>query len=257
MIVCADIGNTEIMIGGFEGNELEFTLCLSAVVGTTADEYALKINSALSLYGIDRAAVTGAIIASVVPRLTSAVFNALEALFGVEPAVVGPGIRTGIGIRCDIPSSVGADLICAAVAAHGIFSGAALIVDVGTATKITAIDAKGAFCGVSIAPGVMMGLSALSASAAQLPEVSLERPSAAIAKNTEDAMRSGVIYGHAAMLDGMIDRIFGELGGEIPVIATGSLAYSVIPFCDHEMDFDENLVLRGLNILYNKNRKNN
>ena len=253
MIVCADIGNSEIMIGGFEGDELEFTLCLSADDKATSDEYALKINSALSLYGVDRAAVTGAIVASVVPHLTAVIVNAISALFGIETMTVGPGIKTGIGIRCDTPSSVGADLICSAVAAHYLFGSPSLIVDVGTATKITAVDEKGAFCGVSIIPGVMMGLSALSSYAAQLPEVSLERPGGVIAKNTADAMRSGVIYGHASMLDGMIDRIFKELGRELPVIATGSLAYSVLPFCSHEMDYDEHLVLRGLNILYTKN----
>lgn len=253
MIICADIGNSEIMIGGFEGDELEFTLCLSSDDKATSDEYALKINSALSLYSIDRTSVTGAIVASVVPRLTSVVADAISALFGIETLTVGPGIKTGIGIRCDTPSSVGADLICSAVAAHYIYGSPSLIIDVGTATKITAVDEKGAFCGVSIIPGVMMGLSALSSSAAQLPEVSLERPAGIIAKNTADAMRSGVIYGHAAMLDGMIDRIRAELGHDLPVIATGSLAYSVLPFCEHETDYDEHLILRGLNILYKKN----
>ena len=211
MILTIDIGNSNIMLGGFEGDALSFVVSLSTETQKTADEYASKILGVLALYGIGRENVNGAIISSVVPPLNSVIKDAVRLIWGIESLVVGPGIKTGVTIHCDTPSSVGADLICACVAANSIYGSPSLVVDMGTATKITVINDKGAFIGVSIMPGVLMGLNSLSEDTAQLPQVELEAPKSAIGKNTSDSMRSGIVFGNAAMVDGMIDRINSEI----------------------------------------------
>ena len=253
MILAIDIGNSNIMLGGFNSDEPAFVACISTDIAKTADEYASKILSVLSLHGIGRPEIEGCIVSSVVPPLNAVIKKAIEFLYKVEPKFVGPGIKTGINIHCDTPSSVGSDLICASVAANNIYGAPSLIVDMGTATKMTVVNAKGAFIGVSIIPGVMMGLNALANETAQLPKVSLEAPSAVIGKNTVDCIKSGVIFGHASLIDGMIDRINAEMGEELPVYATGGFASLIIPHCKHEIKLDEQLVLKGLNVLYRKN----
>lgn len=253
MILTVDIGNTNIVLGGFEGEELCFIARLSTNTSATSDEYSARIISLLELYDVDFRDISGTICASVVPQLNGVIKESLRFIFNCEPIFVGPGIKSGIGIRCDIPSSVGADIIAAAVAAHYLYTSPCLIVDIGTATKISLVNDQGAFAGTSIIPGVMMGLNALSECTAQLPRISLEVPRSVIGKNTADSMRSGVMFGNASLIDGMIDRIFDELGKEIKVLATGGLASTLIPLCRHEMTVDEHLVLRGLNILYSKN----
>lgn len=254
MILTVDIGNTNITLGGFEEDELRFVSRISTDLSKTEDEYAIRILEALSLYEIDKADITGVIVASVVPPLNLAIKKAVGFVFKKEPVFVGPGIKSGIGIQCDMPSSVGADLIAAAVAAHYIYGSPSLIIDIGTATKMTVVNAKGAFIGTSIVPGVLMGLNALAEETAQLPRISLEVPSAVIAKNTADCMRSGVLYGNASLVDGMIDRINEEFGEKLRVYATGGMASTVIPLCKHDICLDEHLVLKGLNILYQKNK---
>jgi type III pantothenate kinase len=179
--------------------------------------------------------------------------DAVSLIYGVDPILVGPGVKTGINIHCDNPSSVGADIICACVATHFLHGSPSLIVDMGTATKMTVVNEKGAFIGVSIIPGVLMGLNSLAEDTAQLPKVELEVPRNVIGKNTSDSMRSGVIYGNASMVDGMIDRINDEFGRDLPVYATGGLAPMIVPHCKHDIKIDKYLVLKGLNILYNKN----
>lgn len=253
MILAIDIGNTNITLGGFEGEELTFVSRISTNPSYTADEYATKILHTLALHKVERAIVGGAIISSVVPPLNSVLKKAIQFIYGVDPLLVGPGIKTGLKIHCDNPASVGADLICACVAAHHIYGSPCLIVDMGTATKMMVVDRTGAFIGVSIIPGVLMGLRALSSGTAQLPQVSLEAPQSVLGKNTVDCMRSGVVFGNAGMVDAMIDRIGEEMGEVLPVIATGGLASTVIPHCKHDITPDDNLVLKGLNILYNKN----
>lgn len=254
MTLTIDIGNSTIVMGGFRDNELRFVSRLSTDCSKTEDEYAVRLLEALSLHGIDKSEINGAIVSSVVPPLNSVIKKALEFIFRTPPLFVGPGIKTGIGIHCDTPSSVGADLIAACVAAHNIYGSPALIIDMGTATKMTVVNQKGAFIGTSIIPGVLMGLNALADGTAQLPKISLEVPHSVIEKNTADCMRSGVLYGNASMIDGMIDRINLEFGQVLPVYATGGLAELVIPMCNHAITIDEHLVLKGLNILYQKNK---
>lgn len=253
MILTVDVGNSEIALGGFEGNELVFVARIATKPHQTGDEYSMKMEGALRLHRVEKAQISGAIISSVVPQLNRVLKKAIGHLFGVEPLMVGPGVKTGLAIQCDAPSSVGADLICACVAAHSIYGSPCLIVDIGTATKMMVVNDKGAFIGVSIIPGVLMGLEALAAGTAQLPNIDLGAPDRIIAKNTVDCMRSGVIFGHACMIDGMIERIHAEIGEELPVYVTGGLASVIRPHCRREMIPDELLVLKGLNIIYRKN----
>lgn len=254
MILAIDIGNTHIAIGGFYDDELRFVARIATDVKKTEDEYSGLLLSSLSLYEIDRASVHGAIVSSVVPALNSVIKRAISLIYGVEPMFVAPGIKTGINIRCDNPSSVGADIICACVAAHYIYGSPSLIVDMGTATKMMVVNDDGAFIGVSIMPGVMMGLNALSSGTAQLPQISLDAPPYVIGKNTVDCMKSGAVFGNAAMIDGMIDRMFDEYGKPINVYATGGLASSIVINCKHNITLDPDMVLKGLYIIYKNNK---
>ena len=257
MVLTIDIGNSNIVLGGFEGEKLCFVVTISTETTRTADEYASKILSILKVHNAEYKAIGGAIISSVVPPLNSVIKEAIRILWGIDSFTVGPGIKTGLNINCDDPSSVGADLICACVAAANIYKSPSLIVDMGTATKMTVVNEKGAFIGVAIMPGVMMGLNALSENTAQLPKVELDAPKAVIGKNTTDSMKSGIIYGNASMIDGMIDRINSELDTELSVYGTGGYSHLIIPHCKHKIIVDEHLVLKGLNIIYNKNNKSN
>lgn len=254
MILAIDIGNTSISIGGFADDRLVFVSRISTDCTGTEDEYALRILDALRLHGVNVSDINGVIAASVVPPINSVIKKAASFLFSSDVLFVGPGIKTGIGIQCDIPSSVGADIIAASVAVNSIYGSPSLIIDMGTATKMTVLNKKGAFIGTSIIPGVLMGLNALADCTAQLPKISLEVPSAVIAKNTADCMRSGVLFGNASMVDGMIDRINEETGEVLNVYATGGMASLIVPLCKHEIHVDEHLVLKGLNILYHKNK---
>lgn len=254
MILAIDIGNTNIVLGGFSGEEPAFVARIATNPSKTEDEYATKIRSILSLHKVEKTEIRGAIISSVVPPLNTIMKKAVQIVYGVEPILVGPGIKTGIGIHCDNPATVGADLICATVAAHHIYGSPSLVVDMGTATKIMYVDKTGTFSGVAIAPGVNMGLRALSSGTAQLPQISLEAPRSVIGKNTADCMRSGVVFGNAAMIDGMIDRFFSEVGEEMQVIATGGLSEAICAHCRHAISLDPHLVLKGLHILCRKNQ---
>lgn len=254
MLFAIDVGNSNIKLGGFLGDELTFVTSIATDTNATEDEYAMKFLGALSLYSVDKKNIDGAIISSVVPQLNHVISRSIEFLFGVKPLIVGPGVKSGIGIQCDMPSSVGADLICASVAAHFLYQSPSLIIDLGTATKLTAVNRAGAFIGTSIAPGVMLGLNALANGTAQLPKVSLEAPPSVIGKNTADCMKSGIIFGNASMLDGMIDRVNEEFKEEIFVIATGGYASTILPYCKHKITYDEHLVLKGLNLIYKRNK---
>ncbi len=254
MILTIDIGNTNIVLGGFEDDELSFVARLATNATETEDEYATKICSILKLHDVDSSKIEGAIISSVVPPLNSVMKQAVKIAYGVDPLLVGPGIKTGINIHCDNPASVGSDLICACVAAHHIYGSPSLTVDMGTATKMMLMDKSGTFIGVSIIPGVSIALKALASGTAQLPQISLEAPKSVIGKNTIDCMKSGVVFGNASMIDGMIDRFNEEMGENLKVYATGGLAPTIVQHCKHDITLDKNMVLKGLNILYKKNK---
>lgn len=254
MLLAVDIGNTNICLGGFVGGEITFVARIATNALLTEDEYACKLLETLALHGAERSSVKGAIISSVVPPLNAVMKKAIRIAYGIASLIVGPGIKTGIRIQCDDPVSVGSDLICACVAAHRLYGSPSLIIDMGTATKMMVVDHCGTFIGVSIIPGVSMGLQALSRGTAQLPQVSLEAPTSVIGKNTADCMKSGVVFGNASMLDGMIDRFNEEFGQELPVLATGGAASVIVGHCKKNIRLDENLVLKGLYLLYQKNR---
>ncbi len=253
VILAVDIGNTTITVGGFCKDSLCFAARLSAVPIATEEEYAARLRGVLSLHDADLSSVRGAILSSVVPPLTAVIRSALALAFGVDTLVVGPGIKTGLNLRCDDPSSVGADLICACVAGKERYGAPLLIADLATATKLILVDEGGAFAGVSILCGLTTALNALTRSASQLPQVPIEAPSSVIGKNTADCIRSGAVFGHAAMLDGMIDRFCRETGRELTVVATGEHAPRILPHCTHSILTDPTLVLRGLQQIYRKN----
>lgn len=254
MILTIDIGNTNIVLGGFDDEKLRFISRISTNAKKTDAEYATKLKSILSLYGVDESEVSGAAISSVVPILTQTMANAIKIVFKVKAVIVGPGIKTGINLLADNPAQVGADLICACVAAAKLYTPPVLIIDMGTATKFMLVDESKSFTGVSIMPGVEISLKALTGGAAQLPQISLVPPKKLLGTNTIDCMRSGIIYGNAAMLDGMIDRIGDEVKSEITIVATGGLSRSIIPYCRHDVILDDDLILKGLLIIYNKNK---
>lgn len=254
MILAIDVGNTNIVIGGFEDDNLSFVARMATNTLKTEDEYATQILDILSIHKIEKEKVSGAIVSSVVPQLNSIIKKAILFAYNVEALLVGPGIKTGINIQCDDPSSVGADLICACVATHHIYGSPSIIIDMGTATKMMIVNHSGAFVGAVISPGVQIALNALARGTAQLPHIGLETPKSVIGKNTIDCMRSGVVFGSASMIDGMIERCTEELGEDFKVYATGGLSNAIIPHCKHEITLDSNLVLKGLNILYKKNK---
>ena len=254
MILTIDIGNTNIVLGGFDDEKLRFISRISTNAKKTDAEYATKLKSILSLYGVDESEVSGAAISSVVPILTQTMANAIKIVFKVKAVIVGPGIKTGINLLADNPAQVGADLICACVAAAKLYTTPVLIIDMGTATKFMLVDESKSFTGVSIMPGVEISLKALTGGAAQLPQISLVPPKKLLGTNTIDCMRSGIIYGNAAMLDGMIDRIGDEVKSELTIVATGGLSRSIIPYCRHDVILDDDLILKGLLIIYNKNK---
>lgn len=254
MILTIDIGNTNIVLGGFDNENLKFVSRISTNAKKTDAEYAIELKSIFELYNVEEAEVSGAAISSVVPILTQTMANAIKIVFNVNTVVVGPGIKTGINLLADNPSQVGADLICACVAAANLYTAPVLIIDMGTATKLMLVDENKSFTGVSIMPGVELSLKALTGGAAQLPQISLVTPKKLLGTNTIDCMRSGIIYGNASMLDGMIDRIAAEIGNTPTVVATGGLSGSIIPHCRHNIIPDDELILKGLLIIYNKNK---
>lgn len=253
MILAIDIGNTNIVLGGFVEEEPSFVARIATDSTKTEDEYAAKIRSVLGLHEIAKAQIEGAVISSVVPPLDTVMQKAVKTVYGVDALMVRPDLNLGIGIECDNPMTVGADLICACVAAYHLYQSPSLIVDMGTATKMMMVSGEGNFVGVSIIPGVQIALKALASGAALLSQISLEAPPSVLGKNTVDCMRSGVVFGNASMIDGMIDRFREEAGEPLFVLATGGLAATVIPHCKQDILIDENLVLKGLYILYQKN----
>jgi len=254
MILAIDIGNTNIVIGCIDENKTYFVERLRTDASKTALEYALDLKNVLELYGITLKDLHGSIVASVVPPVSTTIRQAIEKVTGQQPLMVGPGVRTGLNIKVDNPASVGADLIVAAVAAVRDYPAPLIIIDMGTATTMTVVDRNGNYIGGVIIPGLQVALDSLVNRAAQLTKISLDVPARIIGKNTLNCMQSGSLYGTAAMIDGMIDRMEDELGEPATVIATGGLAKFVMPLCKRQIQMDDGLLLKGLWIIYQKNR---
>lgn len=253
MILAIDIGNTNIVLGGIENGEIRFVARMATDVIHTSDQYHLELKQMLGLFSVEPDALEGTIISSVVPPVLHSIHTAIVKMTKKEPMIVGPGIRTGLNIHVDNPKQVGSDLIVAAVAGVRDYGAPLLIVDMGTATTISAIDETKSFRGGCICPGVRISLDALTSHTAQLPGISLEAPKHAIGRNTVDCMQSGIMLGTAAMLDGLLARMEAELGRAVTVVATGGIAQFVVPLCSRKIVYDKNLILKGLDILYHNN----
>lgn len=254
MILAIDIGNTNIVIGGVDDNKIYFVSRLSTDRTKTEDEYAVMFKSILEIHGINLNEFDGVAISSVVPPLTNIMKRSVKILTGLTPLVVGPGVKTGFNIKIDNPAQLGSDLVVGAVAAIALYTKPLIIFDMGTATTICAIDKNSNYLGGIIYPGVKVSLDSLTQRTSQLPAISLEAPAKTIGKNTIDCMKSGVIYGNASMADGMIDRIEAELGEKATVVATGGLSQMILPHCRHKIIFDNDLLIKGLKIIYDKNK---
>ena len=253
MIIAVDIGNTNIVLGCIEDDKILFEARMATDLIKTSDQYCAELKTMLSLFEVSPEDIDGSIISSVVPPVLNSFKTAIRKLTGCSALVVGPGIKTGLNIRMDNPSEVGSDLIVAAVAAIAEYGAPLLLVDMGTATTITAIDESGASVGGCICPGVKISMEALTGRTAQLPGISLDEPRCAIGKNTRDSMRSGIMLGAASMLDGLLDRMEAELGTKVTVVATGGISKFVLPLCRRKMIYDRSLMLKGLKLLYARN----
>ena len=231
MILAIDVGNSHIVIGMVENGEIKNIVRFHTDVRETATEHIIKLRQITDFYGLDPSGFEGSILSSVVPRVTEALKTALEKLIGKRAMVVGPGIKTGMNLRVDEPGSVAADLIVGSVAAAAYYGTPAIVVDMGTATTLTVVDKNNCFRGGAIVPGVKLSYNALSAGTSLLPDVSILPPKKVVGSNTVDCMRSGAVFGTAAMIDGMIARMEAELGYPCTVVSTGGLAAHWLPCC--------------------------
>ncbi len=253
MILAIDVGNTNIVIGCFENNRIVFTERLSTNHKATELEYAIKFKNVLEIYNVKCEDINGGIISSVVPSLTNVIKKAIHKITLNEIMSVGPGLKTGLNIVMDNPASVGADLVVGAVAAINEYPTPLIFFDMGTATTISAIDKDKNYVGTVIIPGLEVSLNSLVGGTSQLPKISLDAPKSVLGKNTIDSMKSGILYSTASYIDGMIERIEEEMGKVKTVIATGGLASTVVPLCKNKIILDDELILKGLMVIYNKN----
>lgn len=255
MILTVDIGNSNIVIGGVEGENILMNARIRTEPTKTSDEYCVDLKTLMDVYHLRPDDIGGSIIASVVPQVLNSFQTAIKKLTGKNSMVVGPGLKTGLNILVENPGQTGADLVVADVAALRMYQPPMIIVDMGTATTISVLDKNGAHVGGCICPGVKISLDALTERTALLPGLRLDQPKHAIGRNTIDAMRSGIMMGNAAMIDGMIDRMEKELGYQTTVIATGGIAKFIVPMCSRSIIYDKDLVTKGLAILYRENKR--
>lgn len=255
MILTVDIGNLQIVLGGVEGEQIVFQARLRTETQKTSDQYSVELKILLEMQGINPQQIEGTIIASVVPQVLNSFVTAIRKLTGKQSLVVGPGLKTGLNILLENPGQMGADIVAADVAALHVHKPPLIVIDMGTATTIGVLDKNGAHIGGCVCPGVQISLDALTEKTALLPGIQLDRPRRVIARNTVEAMRSGILLGTACMLDGMIARMEEELGMPAAVIATGTIARFVVPLCKTPILYDKDLLIRGLAILYRENRR--
>ncbi len=254
MLLTLDLGNTNITVGVFQGDELLCECRLATNRSRTGDQYAVELLTILQLHRIEPKDIHGAILSSVVPGLDTVLCTAVERIIGVEPLMVGPGVKSGMNIRIDNPAQLGADLLVGAVAAVSKYGAPCIVWDLGTATTVSAIDSNGAFRGGAIMPGVATSLDSLISNASLLPRVHIKAPDRAIGTNTADSIRSGSVLGTASMMEGMCDRIEAELGVKATVVVTGGLGKEIAAACRRDTVYDGRLLLDGLRLIYDKNR---
>ena len=252
MLLAIDVGNTQTVVGVFEGEELRHHFRIETSRERTADEYQVVLYNLMQMAEVDTGAIDGGILASVVPALNDVFLRAVQNAFGVPTRVVGPGLKTGMPILYDNPREVGADRIVNAIAAYED-GGPVIVVDFGTATTFDCISAKGEYLGGAIAPGINISANALFARAARLPRAEISKPPRAIGRNTVHSMQAGIVYGYVSLVDGLVARLEAEIGEECRVIATGGLAPLIHDESETIEHVNEFLTLTGLRILYERN----
>lgn len=253
MILAVDVGNTNIVLGVMDGKKLVCSGRLSTNTAETEIEYSMKLKTFLEIYGVS--SVEGAIISSVVPALVRTLKKTIKTVCAVEPLVVGPGIKTGLNIKLDNPAEMGADIVVGDVAVINKYPLPAILFDIGTATTASVIDKTGAHLGGAIMCGVKTAINSLASTTSLLPHIDISAPSKIIGANTIDAMKCGSVIGTAAMIEGMAQRFEKELGERATVVLTGGLSKAISKAVEREVIVDENLLLDGLSIIYEKNRE--
>lgn len=254
MFCAIDVGNTHTVLGLFDGKQLVDSWRLRSDKERTADEWGINFKTLFSMRNLDIKQVTAAAVASVVPPATHAVKRACVRYFGVEPLIIGPGVRTGLPIRYENPREVGADRVVNAVAGYAALKSACIVVDFGTATTFDCISENGEYLGGAITPGIVTSLDALAAKTSKLPRVEIGIPRHAIGRNTVESIQSGVLYGYVAMVDGMVKRLSDEMGGTVSVIATGGLAQIIARESQAFTQVDPDLTLNGLRLIFELNQ---
>jgi type III pantothenate kinase len=253
VLLVVDVGNTQTHFGAYDGERLVEHWRFATVRTSTSDELGAALRNLLALRALGFEDIDGSIVSSTVPALRPEWTAMAKQYLGHEMPVVGPGLRTGMPIRIDDPRELGPDRIVNAIAAYDELGGPVIVVDLGTALTFDIVNAEGEYIGDIIAPGVEISLEALSQRAAALPKIDLTPPPSLIAKGTVDAIRAGVIYGYASMVDGIVERLREEMGEEVQAIATGGLAGAIIPYCDTVEATDGLLTLKGLRLVWERN----
>lgn len=254
MLIVIDVGNTNIKLGVYQGDELTLAVRLATERQKTDDQYVVDLYAIFQVNNIAVGDVTGCIISSVVPQITSPIKSAVKKMFHVDALVLGAGVKTGLNIKLDDTSTIGSDLVAGCVAAAAAYPCPCIVVGMGTATTISVLDKNKTMIGGALMPGVAIGLNALTSTSALLPSVAFEAPRNVIGSNTDECMRSGIVLGNACMLDGMIEKINESLGAKCTVVATGGLAPTIVNNCRYDIILRDDLLLDGLRIIYNKNK---
>ena len=255
MLLVIDVGNTNIVLGVYNGNELTEHWRLATSRHRTADEYGIMIRQLFAMSEAKRDTIHGAIISCVSPPMLPILTEMVQTHFHISPVIIGPGVKTGMPILYENPREVGADRIVNAVAAYARAAGPCIVVDFGTATTFDAVSAKGEYMGGVICPGVTISAEALSQRASKLPRIEIMRPACVIGRNTETSMQAGLAFGYGSLVDGLVDRIVDEYGQPMRVIATGGLSSLFAEISERIDEYDANLTLEGLRILYARNQR--
>jgi type III pantothenate kinase len=253
VLLAIDVGNTQTHVGMFDGEELAAHWRFATVRFATADELATRMVGLLLLRDLSLKDVDAAIVSSVVPSLAHEYDQLIERYLAGSGMLVGPWLKTGMPIRIDNPSELGADRLVNAVAAYDRVGAACIAVDFGTAINYDVVSGEGEYLGGVISPGIEVSLEALAARAARLPRVDIEAPRHAIGKGTREAIQSGVVYGYAGQVDAILGRLREELGEEATAIATGGFASAIVPFCEQVDEVDDLLTLTGLKLVFERN----
>ena len=256
MILCLNVSNSAIIIGAYDGDDLYFKTTVSTITGKSSAEYAATFNAVFKLYKFSTDDINGVILSCVVPSLTSTIKDALQFLYNGKIFVVGPKLKTGLKIKSENPSQIGSSLICQSVALTDKYPMPCLLIAMGTALSMFVLDENGTFIGGSILPGIKLSAKALSDHTAQLPQIDLsQRPVSVIGTNTTQNVHSGILFGTACTIDGMIERFKSEIGEDITCVATGDISKDFLSLCRSKIVYDENLILDGLRLIYLKNSR--